>query len=142
MTPKNKKEEWRERFEKMFSVASFTWNGDNATGLKAAKMTQRNVKSFLASELALARKEERERIVEDYIKHLVENECKGGHIIDWSKAKRVIFPNLQLTRKPISLRITTSLLAKVKVVANKKDMPYQTLMKQYISKGVEAELHA
>ncbi|MEK7470789.1 MAG: BrnA antitoxin family protein [Patescibacteria group bacterium] len=62
--------------------------------------------------------------------------------IDWSKAKRVIFPNLQLTRKPISLRITTSLLAKVKVVANKKDMPYQTLMKQYISKGVEAELHA
>lgn len=61
--------------------------------------------------------------------------------VDWSKARHVIFPNLKLTRQPISLRVTTSLLAKVKVVANKKDMPYQTLMKQYISKGVEAELN-
>lgn len=59
--------------------------------------------------------------------------------IDWSKAKRAIFPNLQLTRKPISLRMTTSLLAKVKVIANKKDMPYQTLMKQYIQDAVEKE---
>ena len=58
---------------------------------------------------------------------------------DWSKAKRVIFPNLQLTKRPISLRITNSLLAKVKMIANKKDMPYQTLMKQYVSKGVEQE---
>ena len=60
--------------------------------------------------------------------------------VDWSKARRVIFPNLKLTKRPISLRVTTSLLAKVKVVANKKDMPYQTLMKQYIAKGVEEEL--
>ena len=59
--------------------------------------------------------------------------------IDWSKAKRTIFPNLQLTRKPISLRVTTSLLAKVKVVANKKDMPYQTLMKQYIADGFKRD---
>ena len=58
---------------------------------------------------------------------------------DWSKARRVIFPNLQLTKKPISLRITESLLARVKMLANKKDMPYQTLMKQYISKGVEQD---
>lgn len=62
--------------------------------------------------------------------------------VDWSKAQRVIFPNLKLTKKPISLRVTTSLLAKVKAIANKKDMPYQTLMKQYISKGVEEELGA
>lgn len=62
--------------------------------------------------------------------------------IDWSKAKRAIFPNLQLTRKPISLRVTTSLLAKVKVVANKKDMPYQTLMKQYIQDAVEKDYQA
>lgn len=59
--------------------------------------------------------------------------------VDWSKARRVIFPNLQLTKKPISLRITESLLARVKMLANKKDMPYQTLMKQYISKGVDRE---
>lgn len=59
--------------------------------------------------------------------------------VDWSKARRVIFPNLQLTKKPISLRITESLLARVKMLANKKDMPYQTLMKQYISKGVDQD---
>lgn len=58
---------------------------------------------------------------------------------DWSKARHVIFPNLQLTKKPISLRITQSLLAKVKMVANKKDMPYQTLMKQYIASGLEKD---
>jgi len=62
--------------------------------------------------------------------------------VDWSKARHVIFPNLQLTRKPISLRVTTSLLAKVKVIANKKDMPYQTLMKQYIQDAVEKEFKA
>ncbi len=59
--------------------------------------------------------------------------------VDWSKARHVIFPNLQLTKRPISLRITDSLLAKVKMVANKKDMPYQTLMKQYISEGLEKD---
>lgn len=61
---------------------------------------------------------------------------------DWSKARRVIFPNLKLTKKPISLRVTTILLAKVKSVANKKDMPYQTLMKQYISEGVDKDFQS
>lgn len=63
----------------------------------------------------------------------------SSEYFDWSKARHVIFPNLKLTKKPISLRVTTSLLAKVKAVANKKDMPYQTLMKQYISEGVEKD---
>ncbi len=44
--------------------------------------------------------------------------------VDWSKAQHVAFPDLKLTKQPISLRVTTSLLAKVKTVANKKDMPY------------------
>jgi len=60
--------------------------------------------------------------------------------IDWSKARHVIFPNLQLTKKPISLRVTTSLLARVKMIANKKDMPYQTLMKQYIEQGIAQDI--
>lgn len=61
---------------------------------------------------------------------------------DWSKAKHVIFPNLQLTKKPISLRVTTSLLARVKMIANRKDIPYQTLMKQYIEVGVAHDFAA
>lgn len=63
----------------------------------------------------------------------------SSEYFDWPKARHVIFPNLKLTKKPISLRVTASLLAKVKAVANKKDMPYQTLMKQYISEGVEKD---
>lgn len=58
---------------------------------------------------------------------------------DWSKARHAIFPNLQLTKKPISLRITETLLARVKMMANKKDMPYQTLMKQYIADGFKRD---
>lgn len=46
---------------------------------------------------------------------------------DWSKARRVIFPNLQLTKKTISLRITNSLLAKVKMIAKKKTCPTRPL---------------
>lgn len=61
---------------------------------------------------------------------------------DWSKARHVMFPNLKLTKRPISLRITNSLLEKVKVAANKKDMPYQTLMKRYISEGVEKDFRS
>lgn len=58
---------------------------------------------------------------------------------DYSKARRVVFPNLKRSKQPISLRISLSLLAKVKSLANKKDIPYQTLMKQYISQAVEHE---
>lgn len=61
--------------------------------------------------------------------------------IDWSKAKLAVFPNLKLTRRPISLRITESLLNEIKVIANKKDMPYQTLMKQYLLDAVEKDFH-
>lgn len=61
---------------------------------------------------------------------------------DWSRPKRVIFPNLQLTKKPISLRVTTGLLARVKMIANRKDMPYQTLMKQYIEQGLQRDYAA
>lgn len=62
--------------------------------------------------------------------------------IDWSKAKLTIFPNLKLTKRPISLRITDSLLAKIKMIANKRDMPYQTLMKQYLMDAVEKEFNS
>ena len=58
---------------------------------------------------------------------------------DWSKAKRVVFSNLKRTKKPISLRISTSLLSQVKSIANKKDIPYQSLIKQYIAEAVERE---
>lgn len=54
-------ETWRERFNKEFSVGSFTWNGDNATGLISARSTQRKVRNFIASEIAKAEERGYER---------------------------------------------------------------------------------
>ncbi len=55
---------------------------------------------------------------------------------DWSKAQNVIFPNLKPTSRSISLRLPEYIINQVKVEANKLDVPYQSLMKQYIAKGV------
>lgn len=56
--------------------------------------------------------------------------------VDWSKAEKWIFPNLKLTSTPITIRIPESLLNRVKVRAHQKDMPYQTLIKQFIHQGL------
>lgn len=58
--------------------------------------------------------------------------------VDWDKAEKWIFPNLKLTSVPITIRIPESLLNRVKVKAHQKDIPYQTLMKQFIYQGVQA----
>ena len=56
--------------------------------------------------------------------------------VDWSKAERWIFPDLKLTSTPITIRIPDSLLGRVKMRAHQKDMPYQSLIKQYIYHGL------
>lgn len=56
--------------------------------------------------------------------------------LDYSGLERWTFPNLKLTSKPITIRIPESIIEKVKIRANKADMPYQTLIKQYIYKGL------
>lgn len=55
--------------------------------------------------------------------------------IDWSKAKNVIFPNLKPTSRSISIRIPEYIINEIKIKANKLDIPYQALMKQYIAEG-------
>lgn len=62
--------------------------------------------------------------------------------VDWSKAKKTIFPNLKPTTESISLRLPSFLLARIKELANKKDVPYQSLMKVFISERVDQELRA
>ena len=58
--------------------------------------------------------------------------------LDYSKAERWIFPDLKLTSKPITIRLSESLLARVKQKANSLEMPYQTLIKQYIQRGLSS----
>ncbi len=57
--------------------------------------------------------------------------------IDWSKAKRAQFPNLKPSTKTISLRLPENLLNELKVLANKEDVPYQTLIKILLSRYVK-----
>ncbi len=59
--------------------------------------------------------------------------------IDWSKAKIGVFPNLKLTTKPISIRLTTSMINELKISANRINVPYQALIKQYIADGLERQ---
>jgi predicted DNA binding CopG/RHH family protein len=62
--------------------------------------------------------------------------------IEWSKAQRAVFPNLRPSTESISLRLPSFLLARIKQLANKKDVPYQSLMKMFLSEKVDQELKA
>ena len=64
-----------------------------------------------------------------------ENHDSTDHV-DWSKAQRVRFPNLKPSTKPISLRLPVGLLEKIKTEANKRDVPYQSLIKVWLSEKV------
>lgn len=57
--------------------------------------------------------------------------------VDWSKAVRGMkFPNLKLSSKPITIRLPAGLIDRVKIKAHKMDVPYQSLIKQFIFEGV------
>ncbi|MEO8559382.1 MAG: BrnA antitoxin family protein [Rhodospirillales bacterium] len=53
--------------------------------------------------------------------------------LDWSKATRARFPNLKPSTESISLRLPIGLLEQIKVAANKRDMPYQSLIKAWLA---------
>ena len=59
--------------------------------------------------------------------------------IDWDKAKRVILPKLKPSQKTISLRLPEMMLAQLKVLANKRDVPYQSLLKVFLAERIEEE---
>ena len=60
--------------------------------------------------------------------------------VDWSKGKRVVFPRLKPSTKTISLRLPETLLEDLRYLANKLDVPYQSLLKVYLAERVEEEL--
>ena len=56
--------------------------------------------------------------------------------LDWSKATRARLPNLKPTTTAISLRLPVGLLDQIKIAANKRDVPYQSLIKIWLSEKV------
>lgn len=56
--------------------------------------------------------------------------------VDWSKARLARFPNIKLSSRTISLRLPASLLERIKLEANKLDVPYQSLIKVWLMEKV------
>ena len=59
--------------------------------------------------------------------------------IDWSQAEHVRLPNLKPSTKTISLRLPVSLLENIKIEANKRDVPYQSLIKAWLSEHLNRD---
>jgi predicted DNA binding CopG/RHH family protein len=59
--------------------------------------------------------------------------------IDWSKAERARLPNLKPSTTSISLRLPVTLLDQIKVAANKRDVPYQSLIKTWLAEKTTDE---
>ena len=62
--------------------------------------------------------------------------------IDSSKARRVSFPNLRPSTATISLRLPQGLLNDLRILANERDVPYQSLLKVYLAERIAKERHA
>ena len=56
----------------------------------------------------------------------------SSEYVDWSRASTVTFPDLKPSTTAISLRLPVSLLERIKVAANRRDMPYQSLIKAWL----------
>ena len=60
--------------------------------------------------------------------------------LDWSKAERVMLPNLRPTLRTISLRLPEAMIAELRLLANKRDVPYQSLLKVFLAERIREEL--
>src|SRR5258708_11584300 len=65
----------------------------------------------------------------------------AGPCVDWGSARVAVFPNLKASTETISLRLPAALLAELKALANKRDVPYQSLLKVFLAERVDREMH-
>jgi predicted DNA binding CopG/RHH family protein len=67
------------------------------------------------------------------------DKANTAEYFDFSKATKAKFPNLKYSTESISIRLPKSLLDRIKMIANKKDVPYQSLIKIYLADRVSEE---
>ena len=63
----------------------------------------------------------------------------SSEYVDWSAARAVRFPSLRPSTTAISVRLPDTLLAELKILANERDVPYQSLLKMYLAGRVASE---
>lgn len=64
----------------------------------------------------------------------------SAEYIDWSKGQKITFSKLKPSTKTISLRLPESMLEDLKLLANKRDVPYQSLLKIFLAERIKQEL--
>ncbi len=67
-------------------------------------------------------------------------EHDSAEYVDWSSAWPVAYPQLKPTTRTISLRVPESMLNELKLLANKRDVPYQSLIKIFLRERIDREL--
>lgn len=67
-------------------------------------------------------------------------EHDSADYLDWRQAERVVFPQLKPSTKTISIRLPESMLNDLRVMANKRDVPYQSLIKMLLQQSIDEEL--
>jgi predicted DNA binding CopG/RHH family protein len=67
-------------------------------------------------------------------------ENDSAEYIDWSTSEPVVLPNLRPSTKTISLRLPEHMLEELKLLANKHDVPYQSLLKMYLAERIDEEI--
>ena len=61
--------------------------------------------------------------------------------LDWSQAEPTVLPKLKPSTKTISLRLSESMLNELRLLANKRDIPYQSLIKVFLRERIDSELY-
>ncbi|MCB0176292.1 MAG: BrnA antitoxin family protein [Anaerolineae bacterium] len=64
----------------------------------------------------------------------------SAEYVDWDKAEAVVLPKLKPSTKTISLRLPELMLNELRVIANKRDVPYQSLIKMFLKERIDQEL--
>jgi len=67
-------------------------------------------------------------------------ENDSAEYIDWNTSEPVVLPNLRPSTKTISLRLPEHMLEELKLLANKHDVPYQSLLKMYLAERIDEEI--
>lgn len=62
--------------------------------------------------------------------------------VEWAKGKRVVLSKLKPSVKTISLRLPEAMLEELKLMANKRDVPYQSLVKIFLAERIEEEIRS
>ncbi|HKZ86166.1 MAG TPA: BrnA antitoxin family protein [Anaerolineae bacterium] len=89
-------------------------------------------------------KAKNKRMIPEFASEVEERDFWSSHdsteYVDWRKAERVKLPNLRPTTRTISIRLPEAMIERLKVLANKRDVPYQSLLKIYVAEKIEEEL--